>query len=195
MLSSLIWRRAAIAALLCLGVGLLLKASYIPAKALMAKGLIAQAWSKTLDEGGVHLPWSWADHWPVGRLVFSNLNKDHIVLAGAQGASLAFGPGSMTGYAQPGTAGLSIIGGHRDTHFQFLKDVKVGDWFRLQTPVGQWQDYAIFSAEIVDSRDAHLPVYEHGETVLALVTCYPFEALIPGGPLRYVVSARMTQSL
>jgi len=30
-----------------------------------------------------------------------------------------------------------------------------------------------------------------GDTRLTLVTCYPFDALRPGGPQRYVVAARL----
>jgi len=36
------------------------------------------------------------------------------------------------------------------------------------------------------SRDTDLPT-------LTLVTCYPFGALMPGGPLRYVVTAEIEQ--
>ena len=44
------------------------------------------------------------------------------------------------------------------------------------------------SARIVDSRRKALPLSDSVERLL-LVTCYPFDALAPGGPLRYVVSA------
>jgi sortase A len=31
---------------------------------------------------------------------------------------------------------------------------------------------------------------ETGATALVLLTCWPFDALVPGGPLRYVVTGR-----
>jgi len=31
---------------------------------------------------------------------------------------------------------------------------------------------------------------EPGEPALVLMTCYPFDAIVAGGPLRYVVTAR-----
>jgi sortase A len=40
----------------------------------------------------------------------------------------------------------------------------------------------------VDSRDTRLRHDDQGRT-LVLVTCYPFEAVMPGGPMRYVVTA------
>jgi sortase A len=41
---------------------------------------------------------------------------------------------------------------------------------------------------LVDSRTAVIRV-EPGATALVLITCYPFDALAAGGPLRYVVTA------
>ncbi|MDX5297649.1 MAG: hypothetical protein LPK85_01730, partial [Gammaproteobacteria bacterium] len=45
--------------------------------------------------------------------------------------------------------------------------------------------------EVVDSRHARLQLWDldAGEDQLVLVTCYPFDATDPGGPLRYVVTA------
>ena len=42
--------------------------------------------------------------------------------------------------------------------------------------------------EVADSREAGLRI-EPGQKRLSLVTCYPFNALAAGGPLRYVVTA------
>jgi hypothetical protein len=42
--------------------------------------------------------------------------------------------------------------------------------------------------------DGRLPFKVSGEDgpMLLLVTCYPLDALVPGGPLRYVVLAEMS---
>lgn len=41
---------------------------------------------------------------------------------------------------------------------------------------------------VVDQRTASIPIGQ-GEPLLALVTCYPFDTPIPGGPLRLVITA------
>jgi sortase A len=42
---------------------------------------------------------------------------------------------------------------------------------------------------VVDSRTAVIRS-EDRAAGLILMTCYPFDAVVPGGPLRYVVTAR-----
>jgi sortase A len=124
----------------------------------------------------------------VARLQAPGLGIARIVLAGTSGRTLAFGPGHMDGTAAPGTPGHAILSGHRDTHFRFLKDLKQGDALRVQRPDGGWQDYRVIGAEVIDARQARLAP-DDGRPVLSLVTCYPFDAIAPGGPLRYVVTA------
>jgi sortase A len=83
-----------------------------------------------------------------------------------------------------------IIGGHRDTHFQFLRNVEVGELLGMETTRGQRHIYKVVGVDIVDSRKGSL-VLDTDAAMLTLVTCYPFDALEAGGPLRYVVTARM----
>ena len=44
--------------------------------------------------------------------------------------------------------------------------------------------------DVVDSRRGSI-VLDTETAVLSLITCYPFAADIPGGPMRYVVSAEL----
>jgi sortase A len=90
----------------------------------------------------------------------------------------------------PGETGNAIIGGHRDTHFQFLRNVEVGELLGMETTRGQRHIYKVVGVDIVDSRKGSL-VLDTDAAMLTLVTCYPFDALEAGGPLRYVVTARM----
>ncbi len=46
----------------------------------------------------------------------------------------------------------------------------------------------MIGAEVIDARQARLAP-DDGRPILSLVTCYPFDAIVPGGPLRYVVTA------
>jgi sortase A len=172
------------------GLQQLAAAGLIKAKAWLAPVLIERAWETSLSLGGAAVkPWPWADTWPVARLRAPALGVDRLVLAGDSGNALAFGPGHTHASAQLGSAGLAVIGGHRDTHFAFLRRLPPGATLQLQLPDGSWRDYRVESREVVDASKQSLPVLV-GEERLLLVTCYPFDALQANGPLRYVVGAR-----
>ena len=70
------------------------------------------------------------------RLEAPDLGVRQIVLAGASGRTLAFGPGHMDGTAAPGASGHAVISGHRDTHFRFLQDLATGDALRVKLGSG-----------------------------------------------------------
>lgn len=184
--------RPAVAALglLLAGTGLwqLGAASVIHAKAWLAQVLLERAWADTLAGQARVRPWPWADIAPVARLQVPDLGIDQIVLAGANGRTLAFGPAHLDGTAPPAKAGHSVLTGHRDTHFAFLRNLRVGSELRLQGRDGAWRRYRAREARVIDARHAWLGS-GGGRHALTLVTCYPFDALEPGGPLRYVVSA------
>jgi sortase A len=170
------------------------EAAWIPAKAWLAQILIADAWQTAMAENRRVPPWPWADTVPVARLQAPALAVDQIVLAHATGRTLAFGPGHLDGSAMPGDPGLSIISGHRDTSFAFLAELTAGTRIRLQKSNGIWLTFRVTAASIIDQRQDSLPRVTTGAPQLALVTCYPFEAVIPGGPLRYVVYAELEQA-
>lgn len=163
--------------------------AYIFAKAKLAQYLIADAWKQTLLNGENNKPWTWADTWPVARLLSEEHQQDLYILAGASGTSLAFGPGHLDGSALPEETGSMVVGGHRDTHFDFLKSLKSGETLQLQDRRGRWHKFEVLDAFVSDSRREKL-VQSQDLKELILVTCYPFDALIPGGPLRYVVTTR-----
>ncbi len=176
------------AALLGLGIWQVGEAGYIHLKAELAQVLVQEAWAETLNGETQVRPWPWADTWPVARLQIPELKVDLMVLANSSGRSLAFGPGHLEGTAAPGTSGHSILSGHRDTHFDFLQRVEYGTEIRVQSPDGLWRTYTTTDRQIIDSRYARL-ASGNGEAALTLVTCYPFDSVVPGGPLRYIVSA------
>jgi sortase A len=183
-------RRALLFALVVSGVWLIGAGGYIHAKAWLAQQLIASAWSKTLD-GGTHVrPWPWADTWPVARLRVNEANVDLYVLADASGRSLAFGPGYVNGTAELGSAGRSMIAGHRDTHFAFLRATHPGTMLSLQTSDHVVRNYRVVETHVFDSRSERLEVRQ--ESSLTLLTCYPFDAIVPGGPMRFAVIAEVT---
>ena len=89
----------------------------------------------------------------------------------------------------PGQVGNAVIAGHRDTHFSFLQRLAVGQPLALETVDGQSHLYQVMDIDVVDSRRSSL-LLDTEESVLSLVTCYPFDALEPRGPMRYVVTAK-----
>jgi sortase A len=81
-----------------------------------------------------------------------------------------------------------VISAHRDTHFRELEHARVGDRIRVERPDGQVFLFSVTDVRVVDSRHARLAL-DGDEPRLTLVTCYPFDAIQPGGPLRFVVTA------
>ncbi len=172
--------------LLCLS-----NAAWIPAKARLAQGLIERAWfaAATIEDPSKARPWPWADTWPVARLIRADAPESPLyVLAGASGEALAFGPGHLSSSAAPGSAGHVVIAGHRDTHFAFLRDLEPGAAITLETHEAR-VDYLVTSTEVVHESRTDL-VARSGRAELTLLTCFPFDAIVPGGPLRYLVRAR-----
>jgi len=157
---------------------------WIPAKAEIAQWLMRRTWQQVLGGELQARPWPWADTRPAAILNVPRFGIEEYVLEGNSGRNLAFGPVFVDGTA----AGIDrVISGHRDTHFQFLQKLLPGDRISLQTLAGT-EEYAVQNIEVIDSRLQQL-VLEPGVHRLSLVTCYPFAALIAGGPLRYVVTA------
>jgi len=179
------------AALLILVCGTLIFAhgAWIPLKALLAQQLLNSAWQRSDEAGEAHRPWPWADTWPVARLRIRRLRIDQVVLAGANGAALAFGPGHMFRTAAPGEPGKAVFAGHRDTHFSYLRNIRQGERIDVDLPSGKTVMYTVRATRIV--HESNLSVIEDGSRgrQLTLVTCYPFDAVTSGGPLRFIVEA------
>jgi sortase A len=165
------------------------RAAWIEAKAQLAQVLVRRAWRETLAGARDTRPWPWADTRPVARLFVPSQGVETFVLAGASGRTMAFGPGHLDGTPQPGEAGNAVISGHRDTHFAFLRRLGRGDLVVVESADGRQRRYVVATTRVVDRHDVWI-VADAGDTRLTLVTCYPFDAIRPGGPLRYVVVAR-----
>ena len=181
-------RRLGVVALLLIGAALLAMGLYLPAKAALAQELLNRAWTATRDDNRAAVkPWPWADTWPVARLQLPGERAPLTVLAGASGRNLAFAPTLLDGSAEPGTPGVTVIAGHRDTHFAALRKLALGDEFTLERPDGVTLRYAVAALDVIDV-DRDVLRLDADESVVALVTCWPFDALTTGGPERYVVT-------
>jgi len=163
-------------------------AAWIPVKARLAQVLLQRAWASAQAGNTDARPWPWADTHPVARLRAPEHGVDLIVLAGASGRTLAFAPGHVSGTAEPGEWGNCVFSGHRDTHFRFLQYVLPGEILTLETPEGRVQRFQVTARHIVYEDDIRV-LDDLGDDALTLLTCYPFDAVMPGGPLRFVVRA------
>jgi sortase A len=181
--------RLAVGALLALGVALLATGFWLPAKAELAQQLLNRAWHRTADGDDDAKPWPWADTHPVARLSLPGSDEPLTVLAGASGRNLAFAPALMDGSAAPGAHGVSVIAGHRDTHFRALATLALGDELTLERPDGTVLTYEVAALDVVDSARAELRL-DADESIVVLVTCWPFDTVEVGGSWRYVVTAR-----
>ncbi len=184
------WRRAhavTLSTLVGAGVALLVAGLWIPAKAELAQYLLNRAWAATRGDLHAVKPWPWADTWPVARLTLPTSPEPLTVLAGASGRNLAFAPALMDGSAPPGTPGVSVIAGHRDTHFRALAKLALGDRFEIEQPDGSRYEYEVAALDVIDTTTQKIRM-DARDSVVLLVTCYPFDAVVPGGPLRYVVT-------
>ena len=179
--------RATAVALAGAGAVLLAHGLWIPAKAVLAQALMERAFGHE-EGGGASRPWPWADFVPLARLRAPRLAASAIVVSSATGAALAFGPGHVAGSAPPGGPGNVVLAGHRDTHFRFLRELRPGDALELETRRGVRTAYRVAWAGIVHERDTAL-LGTADTDVLTLVTCWPFDAIRPGGTWRYVVVA------
>jgi len=166
-------------------------AAYIHAKAKLAQHLVEKAWINSKKNNSKLVPWPWADTYPVARMQVPSQNIEQMILSGISGRTMAFGPGWMNASVMPGEDGVSVISGHRDTHFKFMKNLRIGDEINIES-LSKKVNYRIIDMNIVDSRYKNLSL-ELSDSLLILITCYPFEKILAGGPLRYVVTAEKTK--
>ena len=161
---------------------------WIYAKAKLAQLLLEISWRSALA-GEQLRPWPWADTRAIARLTIERGGATIIILAGASGRTMAFGPGHLDGTAMPGDSGNCVITAHRDTHFAPLRYIGPGDILSLQRPDGHTIRYRVQATRVVGKSDTSV-LRQDARTRLTLITCYPFDAVRPGTPLRWVVVAQ-----
>ena len=156
-------------------------AAWIQGKGQLGQWLMERHWR---NGEGASLPWPGARTRPAARLYMPELAIDRLVVNGLATPNLAWGPG-----LHAGPAGHVVIAAHRDTHFAFLSRVEPGQRIELEYPAGQVRTWRIDDLRVVDSRDTDIDLNAPGPQ-LTLVTCWPFNTLETGGPLRLVVRAQ-----
>jgi sortase A len=125
----------------------------------------------------------------IGRLEVPRLHLAVMILDHDDPASLRLGAGHIPGTAWPGQAGNLAIAGHRDTFFRPLRNIRIGDSIVISTPSRAYR-YRVESTEVVAPSDVAV-LAATNQTVLTLVTCYPF-SYIGAAPERLIVRALLT---
>ena len=162
----------------------------IELKARVAQILLQYSWHKTLTTGKNYQPWPSFDGTSILLLEIPNHNISQIVLKGnLSGQSLAFGPSFDENSFLPHEQKVTIISAHRDTHFVYLKELQLGEKIRIQDQYKKWHTYIVDDFFIINVQEENITMENHDQHLL-LVTCYPFDAVLSGTPLRYIVSAK-----
>jgi len=183
--------------MLALAVLNFIQVGFIYGRAEIAQMFLDKAWQNTLQQDHQAMKYgaslveklgSWSDSWPVARLVFPDQTRDLIVLNHGSGRSMAFGPSHLAGSALLGENGVSVIGGHKDTHFKFLEQSHLRDEVWLQLPTGKAIRYRVTGMQITDISSSKL-LLESDHSVIVLVACYPFWGVESGNTLRVLVIA------
>ncbi len=122
----------------------------------------------------------------LGRIEISRIGIDAMISEGIDERTLRHAVGHIPGTPLPGQAGNVAIAGHRDTFFRGLRNVRHDDEITLTTLEGSYR-YLVDTTQIVAPEDTQA-LNDSTDTVLTLVTCYPFYYIGPA-PKRFVVRA------
>ena len=123
---------------------------------------------------------------PLGRIEISAIGLEVIILEGTDDATLQRAVGHIPGTSLPGQNGNVAIAGHRDTFFRPLRNIHKDDEVTLTTLNGSYR-YRVDSTKVVEPEGIGV-LYDSGEAILTLVTCYPF-TFVGSAPQRFIVRA------
>ena len=161
----------------------------IEIKAKFAQILLQHSWHQTIKTGKNYQPWGSFDSVPIMRLSIPQHNINQIVLKGTSGQALAFGPSFHEESFLPQEKKFTIISSHQDSHGIFIKKLRLGEKIKIQDADNQWYTYIIDDFLIINVQKEKITM-DRNEDRLFLITCYPFNIINFGTPMRYIVSAK-----
>jgi sortase A len=123
---------------------------------------------------------------PLGQIDISTIGLTAMILEGTDDGTLRRAVGHIPGTALPGQSGNVAIAGHRDTFFRPLRNIHKDDEITLTTLNGSYR-YRVDSTKVVGPEGIGV-LYDSGEAILTLVTCYPFN-FVGAAPQRFIVRA------
>jgi sortase A len=174
--------RALFTGICALGLAITIQGLWIPAKAALAQVLLDRAFDASLSQHRMVKPWPWADTVPVARVLVPRLGVGEVVLSGGSGQAMAFGPTELRASDR-----VTVLAAHRDTHFRFVQNLRVGDEVVVERIDGSRRRYRVTGFQTT-LWDRFAVPSDAGRPVLALATCWPFGATAQG-PWRRVAWA------
>jgi sortase A len=122
----------------------------------------------------------------IGNLTIPALKQIIPIIHGTDEDELKKGIGHFSQSVLPGENNNSVLSGHRDTVFQKLGELKIGDKLIVDTSAGTFS-YEISNIQIVPKDDKTI-IAPTDHAVLTVTTCYPFR-FIGAAPDRYILTA------
>jgi sortase A len=122
----------------------------------------------------------------IGLLEIPRLKLSTAVVEGDEGDAFNGTAGHLPDTPRPWEKGNSAIAAHRDQQFRALKNLRIGDELRVQTPHGEML-YEVTDTHIVMPTDLSV-LKAKSEQMLTLITCYPFN-YVGSAPKRFIVHA------
>ncbi len=127
---------------------------------------------------------------PIGRISIPRLHLSTTIVEGVDEDALGLGVGHMPESASLGGSGNIVLAGHRDTAFWPLRNVRKGD--RVQITADKKFTYVVKSLTVVKPSDVSL-LRPTSESILTVVTCYPFRHIGPA-PKRMIIRAALVRA-
>jgi sortase A len=122
----------------------------------------------------------------LGRITIPSIGLSSMILEGIDQKTMQRGVGHIPGTAlldQPGNVALAR---HRDTFFRTLRKIRKNDEITVETLEEAYR-YRVDFTQVVAPDETEV-LNGSGDTILTLVTCYPFSFVGPA-PQRFVVRA------
>ena len=127
----------------------------------------------------------------IGVLTIAALQASLPIYQGTDDNSLKKGVGHFIGSVMPGVQDNSVLSGHRDSVFEHIGSLKLGELLVVNTASGSFT-YKIVKFRIVAANDRTV-IVPTPKAVLTLTTCYPF-IFFGNAPKRFIVSADLVTS-
>lgn len=108
----------------------------------------------------------------IGTITFPTLDLSWPIIQGTDKPQLAQGVGHYLKSVLPGQIDNTVLAGHRETVFNRLGELSIGDEVAIETAAGTFR-YKVRQFRIVD-RDDRTVIVPTETAVLTLATCYPF---------------------
>jgi len=124
-------------------------------------------------------------------LVIPKLDLRLPVVEGTGEKELSKGIGHYTDSVFPGEADNAVLAGHRESRFKDIGKLKKGDRLIIETKDEGTFVFAVRKTWVTDKDDRSV-IVSHDESVLTLITCYPFH-YVGAAPERYIVQAELKE--